>query len=403
MSAQPFDLCSQMTNKHRLPVFSDIVLCPSGITDITRRTQIHRLVTEHGGTYVKNLERPVRVTHLLCSGEEETDKMRYAEKFNSTGEAKPPILLVWEEWFWDSLEFGGRFDEDKYQVRRPRPERKTITARMYYTHVDIPFQDSHLLFSLVEPTTVFEDSIPSSLADSSSIIAPKPRGDEQDPEEAASVKVLPAVTLQLWESLLKVRGYEISPGGKLARSPTKVRSIMAHIGAEPESPSQNGQRKSVIDKFRRANSFAEPASQGFRRTKTIPALALSKGASFGKDGPRNGVVESPGEPGPSSSPHRAPLPPSSRSPSPEIGAQEEHSGPFEPLAPMPDAGDIEMSESEQAFAVPGLLYSGKIFRALGEASCSSVREAIESQGGRLVGEKAAANVEVDYILVRLVR
>ncbi|KAF9496674.1 hypothetical protein BDN71DRAFT_1415262 [Pleurotus eryngii] len=372
---------AEMTNKHRLPVFSDIVLCPSGIADITRRTQIHRLVTEHGGTYVKNLERPVRVTHLLCSGEEETDKMRYAEKFNSTGEAKPPILLVWEEWFWDSLEFGGRFDEDKYQVRRPRPERKTITA---------------------QPTTVFEDSIPSSLADSSSIIAPKPRGDEQDPEEAASVKVLPAVTLQLWESLLKVRGYEISPGGKLARSPTKVRSIMAHIGAEPESPSQNGQRKSVIDKFRRANSFAEPASQGFRRTKTIPALALSKGASFGKDGPRNGVVESPGEPGPSSSPHRTPLPPSSRSPSPEIGALEEHSGPFEPLAPMPDTGDIEMSESEQVPAVPGLLYSGKIFRALGEASCSSVREAIESQGGRLVEEKAAANVEVDYILVRLV-
>lgn len=388
-----------MTNKHRLPVFSDIVLCPSGITDITRRTQIHRLVTEHGGTYVKNLERPVRVTHLLCSGEEETDKMRYAEKFNSTGEAKPPILLVWEEWFWDSLEFGGRFDEDKYQVRRPRPERKTITARMYFTHVGCALQDSHLP---LEPTTVFEDSIPSSLADSSSIIAPKPRGEEQDPEEAASVKVLPAVTLQLWESLLKVRGYEISPGGKLARSPTKVRSIMAHIGAEPESPSQNGQRKSVIDKFRRANSFAEPASQGVRRTKTIPALALSKG-SYGKDGPRNGVVESPGDPGPSSSPHRAPLPPSSRSPSPEIGALEDHSGPLESLAPMPEAGDVEMLESEQTPTLPGLLYLGKIFRALGEASCPSVREAIESQGGRLVQEKAAADVEVDYILVRLVR
>ena len=50
--------------------------------------------------------------------------MRYAEKFNGRGEAK--IHLVWEEWFWDSLEFGGRFDEVKYQVREPRPERKTI-------------------------------------------------------------------------------------------------------------------------------------------------------------------------------------------------------------------------------------------------------------------------------------
>jgi hypothetical protein len=54
---------------------------------------------------LKNLERPVRITHLLCSGDEETEKMKYAEKFNRQGEAR--IWLVWEEWFWDSLEFGG--------------------------------------------------------------------------------------------------------------------------------------------------------------------------------------------------------------------------------------------------------------------------------------------------------
>jgi DNA replication regulator DPB11 len=76
--------------------------------------------------------------------------MRYAEKFNGTGEAN--VHLVWEEWFWDSLEFGGeliylnsgleiacvsitagRFDEAKYQVRRPRPERKSILERPYAT------------------------------------------------------------------------------------------------------------------------------------------------------------------------------------------------------------------------------------------------------------------------------
>jgi DNA replication regulator DPB11 len=33
--------------------------------------------------------------------------MRYAEKFNGTGEAM--VHLVWEEWFWDSLEFGGEW------------------------------------------------------------------------------------------------------------------------------------------------------------------------------------------------------------------------------------------------------------------------------------------------------
>ena len=101
-----------------------MVLCSSGIGDITRRTQINKLLKKHDGVYLKDLERPVRVTHLLCSGDEETEKMRYAEKFNSKGEAR--IHLVWEEWFWDSLDFGGRFDEAKYQVRRPRPPRKSI-------------------------------------------------------------------------------------------------------------------------------------------------------------------------------------------------------------------------------------------------------------------------------------
>jgi hypothetical protein len=43
----------------------------------------------------------VKVTHLLCLGDEETDKMKYAEKFNKQREAK--IWLVWEEWFWDSV------------------------------------------------------------------------------------------------------------------------------------------------------------------------------------------------------------------------------------------------------------------------------------------------------------
>lgn len=65
-------------------------------------------MTQNHGAYLQNLERPVKVTHLLCSGDEETEKMRYAEKFNSRGEAK--IHLVWEEWFWDCLEFGGGAD-----------------------------------------------------------------------------------------------------------------------------------------------------------------------------------------------------------------------------------------------------------------------------------------------------
>lgn len=92
---------------HCLPIFSGIVLCLSGITDMERRVKINKLVSKHGGVYVKNLERPVKVTHLLCSGDEETDKMRYAVKFNNRKEAV--IHLIWEDWFWDCVEFGGAF------------------------------------------------------------------------------------------------------------------------------------------------------------------------------------------------------------------------------------------------------------------------------------------------------
>ncbi|KAF9496678.1 AAA-domain-containing protein [Pleurotus eryngii] len=107
---------TEITRKHRLPTFSDVVLCPTGV-DAVRRAQIRSLVTAHGGTYVASLQ--AHVTHLLCVGGEETDKMRYAEKAYSTGEVRPPILQVREEWFWDSLQIGARCDEDKYKVRRP--------------------------------------------------------------------------------------------------------------------------------------------------------------------------------------------------------------------------------------------------------------------------------------------
>lgn len=120
---------TQNLEDHRLPIFSEIIVCTSGINNITRRTEISKLVTTHGGTYLTKLERPVKVTHLLCSGDEETDKIRYAEKFNGRREAN--IQLVWEEWFWDSLHYGGRFEEETYQVRRPRPEPKPVLASMY--------------------------------------------------------------------------------------------------------------------------------------------------------------------------------------------------------------------------------------------------------------------------------
>lgn len=90
---------------HRLPIFSELVIALSSVDDADRQKQINRLITYNKGIFVENIERPVKVTHLLCSGDEKTGKMKYAEKFNKSGEAD--IKLVWEEWFWDCIHFGG--------------------------------------------------------------------------------------------------------------------------------------------------------------------------------------------------------------------------------------------------------------------------------------------------------
>lgn len=95
----------QTLDRHRLPVFSGVILALSGVDSLDRRIEINRIVSEQSGTFVKAIERPVKVTHLLCSGDDVTDKMSYAEKFNERGEAD--IKLVWEEWFWDCVNFGG--------------------------------------------------------------------------------------------------------------------------------------------------------------------------------------------------------------------------------------------------------------------------------------------------------
>ncbi|KAH7884859.1 hypothetical protein F5I97DRAFT_1892879 [Phlebopus sp. FC_14] len=336
-------------SNHRLPIFSGVILSLSGIEDIARRTEINRIVTAQQGTYVKNLERPVKVTHLLCSGDTETDKMRYAEKFNKRGEAN--IHLVWEEWFWDCVEFGGRFDERKYQVSRPRPERKSLHDSLGSS---IPVQDSA------------PGSNRNSEAPVSNSPQPEPSKAPQPPakfpivtnlslgpdeeEEAATIKRVPEVTLHLWKSLLKPRGFELE-GGKLVRSPPKSQASRSppSMLTRPRAPLANGKgeaRESVISSFRRANSFAPPMKepvtrQPFRRTTTVAVLGPEDAEGSGL---QRSVLQA------------------------------------------------ESSSTEKLFA-------GYTFRLLGEARCPSVRSAIESGGGVVTDDDME---EVSFTIVRLV-
>ena len=56
--------------------------------------------------------------------------MRYADIL--TVGAKP---RYWEEWFWNPLDFGGRFDEAKY-VRRPAQRGKPSEEVFHFHHSD---------------------------------------------------------------------------------------------------------------------------------------------------------------------------------------------------------------------------------------------------------------------------
>ena len=253
----------QSIDGHRLPVFSDIVVCVSGIPELERRADIRRIVEQQGGAYVKAIERPVRVTHLLCSGDEESDKMRYAEKFIMRGEAQ--LHMVWEDWFWDSLKVKGRLDEARYNVRNPRPPPVVLRN----TQPNIP------------------DSTASSRANSMNApVPPPPPADELD-EEAACVKVMPDITLRVWTGLLERRGYEVT-NGEVIRSPSRSQNPSRSL--TPPLERRRAKNSSVISAVRSDNTFKAAAAGSsrpmpFKRTSTTSSSSSRQSGS--QAGPSN--------------------------------------------------------------------------------------------------------------------
>lgn len=90
---------------HRLPIFSGVKLCITGMEDINLRSQIHSLLAQEGGIYLKSLD--ATATHLLCSSSDHSAKLKWARDHNRLRSQTNHIRLVWEEWFWDSMKFGG--------------------------------------------------------------------------------------------------------------------------------------------------------------------------------------------------------------------------------------------------------------------------------------------------------
>ncbi|KZV77250.1 hypothetical protein PENSPDRAFT_747002 [Peniophora sp. CONT] len=353
-----FDVAESIED-HRLPIFSSVILCLSGFSSVDQRTEINRLVTKHGGEYVKELRRPVKVTHLLCTGETETDKMKYARRFNKAREAN--IKLVWEEWFHDSIRYGGRFNEEAYSVDLPRPSPKPLTQPSQH------FGHNHALESLSGPA-------PSRQLTSATASHSNP---QEELDEVAPVRAhVPAVTLQVWESLLKTRGY-IREGAQLVRtspSPKKPVQEMDVDVDEHELPQPRRAPPTQAELFKGASQAelhpdrkGHSALSSFSRTGSFTKSKFNADVAAGKQPFRRSASVF--------APVRA-----SPTPQPEAG---------------PSKVAIGVGEK-----VNGEVFSGLRFRALGEAKSPNVRSAVESCGGTWIED--VDDDSVDYIIVRLV-
>lgn len=208
-------------------------------------------------------------------------------------------------------------------------------------------------------------------------------GNEDEEEAAVAVKRVPAVTLQIWESMLGPRGFELQHG-KLIRSPSKSQNPPVKLSDE-DSPSRTKGKGKAIDRGEPADDLAVPQQQSalasYRRTHLH--TVHSKDASSSRLFQRGPVA------------HNIP---EIRAPSEELLAEHPAALP----KPVPNSRTPDRDSEEAGERVEGArLFSGRTFWILGEARCARVRTALEQAGGRILGE--ASDDHVDFIIVRLVR
>ena len=189
---------------------------------------------------------------------------------------------------------------------------------------------------------------------SSSLPLTQPLNIDPAEEEIASVRRrVPHETLKLWENLLGPRGFEVVDG-KLKRSPSKHQDNPTHeqTPLSPTKPKLNMvENGSVLSNFKRANSFAMKPKEDTRR-QPFTRVATA------------GI------------------------PTTLLALQREAEQPVASGSKLP----TEPSRKEGIF-------SGKKFRALGEANSDNVRSAVEGEDGFWITDDLE---DADFIIVRLV-
>ena len=102
---------------------------------VERRKQLVQYINSNGGRYSKDLDRSC--THLVSakstSDSKSSEKVKWALKEireRELGRRRgkriegEDMKIVYEEWIWDSVAYGGRWKEEGYDARKARPVAK---------------------------------------------------------------------------------------------------------------------------------------------------------------------------------------------------------------------------------------------------------------------------------------
>ena len=176
-------------------------------------------------------------------------------------------------------------------------------------------------------------------------------------EEIASVrKRVPRETLKLWENLLGPRGFEVVDG-KLKRAPSESQASQSHkqVPSSPKPKAQTGNTAdngSILSNFKRTNSFAIKPKEETRRQPFTRVATAGTPATL-------------------------------------LALQQEVEQPV-------SSGSKSHTEQIRKEGI----FSGKKFRALGEADTDNVKSVVEGEDGFWIADDTE---DVDFIIVRLVR
>lgn len=223
------------------------------------------------------------------------------------------------------------------------------------------------------------------------------------------MKRVPAVTLQIWESLLKPRGFEIQEG-KLVRSLSKSQASAAKenhgesedepnvresstIGGKGGRPAAATTKRSenvagpshasqsLLSSFRRANSFAPAHNNTLTQRQPFIRLPTAGPSSSSLPHPRGNSLFAEGDSdnAPAASSSSRGVPSLSQNKTGEAGEHPEPAVSFKSTH----------------------LFAGLTFRLRGEAKTPNVRSAVEASGGCLVSD--GSDEDVNYVIVRLIR